>query len=388
MQLSVGSNGRYNYSVAETGSVGKLGIAVQTVNRLYPSLVDGDLYLDASGLDYVHDGDSTIFGNLLTARYEFGDSNSLSGLFLNSTRNTNIVCLRYNGDPPTTLPCGYGPSNTNASNVQLYSLTDNALLGATQLQASIFSMDASNVLDQLDRFVERRAVAERVLERHALDGLLGQRHAAGQGAPHDLDSGLRHVVAVLDHAADPAGGAVLQRLGDHAVQRAAGDRYDPFQRQAHADHVGGREHGDRQQPACRSSRASARRGGRRAHDTYSASFALGGAAATQGRSQDSQRPGVAALRLRRQGGVRQRAGPRAAEQLVELGARRLHAPAARRQRLADALPPGAERRAAAGVRQRRRCSTDSASFPRATSTQVAQVYNSPAGCNTPPGTPF
>ena len=42
MQLSTGSYGRYNYSLAETGSFGKLGIAVQTVNRLDPSLVDGD----------------------------------------------------------------------------------------------------------------------------------------------------------------------------------------------------------------------------------------------------------------------------------------------------------------------------------------------------------
>ncbi len=36
LQLSVGSYGRYNYSVAETGSDGKLGVAVQTISRLYP----------------------------------------------------------------------------------------------------------------------------------------------------------------------------------------------------------------------------------------------------------------------------------------------------------------------------------------------------------------
>ena len=47
--------------------------------------------------------------------YEFGDSNSLSGMFMNSTRNTNIVCLRYNGDPATTLPCGYGPTTPTAA---------------------------------------------------------------------------------------------------------------------------------------------------------------------------------------------------------------------------------------------------------------------------------
>ena len=169
LQLSVGSYGRYNYSVAETGSAGKLGMAVQTTSRLYPSLVDGERYLDASGLDYVHDGDSNIYGNLINARYEFGDNNSLSAMFLNSWRNTNVVCLRYNGDPQTTLPCGYGPGNTNTSNVQLYS---------RQRQRAA-RRDAVADLALFDRYQQRlqpagalrqrRAVAQRLLQRYALD---------------------------------------------------------------------------------------------------------------------------------------------------------------------------------------------------------------------------
>ena len=67
LQMSVGSYGRYNYSLAETGSIGKLGLAVQTVNRLYPSLVDGDYYEDASGLAYSHDGDGTISATYSTS---------------------------------------------------------------------------------------------------------------------------------------------------------------------------------------------------------------------------------------------------------------------------------------------------------------------------------
>ena len=124
---SVGSNGKYNYSLAESGSLGKLGLAVQSVYRAVPSLVDGDYYLDASGLAYSHDGDSTYTGNLLKLRYEFGDSQTLSGTFLNSARSSDIVCLRQ-GAPPA-LPCGYGPINTDDSSVQLYALTDNALSG-------------------------------------------------------------------------------------------------------------------------------------------------------------------------------------------------------------------------------------------------------------------
>jgi hypothetical protein len=149
---SVGSNGKYNYSLAETGSFGKFGIAAQTVYRTVPSLVDGEYYLDASGLAYDHDGDSDYYGNLVKLRYELSDSQALTGTFLNSARNTEIVCLRQ-GAPPA-LPCGYGPDNWNNGSVQLYTLTDNALLGATQVQASIYSSTSTNDLDEVNRYID------------------------------------------------------------------------------------------------------------------------------------------------------------------------------------------------------------------------------------------
>ena len=217
LQLSTGTNGRYNYSVAETGSVGKLGLAIQTVYRLYPSWVDGDLYTDASGLDYVHDGDSNISGNVFSARYEFGDNNSLSGLFMNSTRNTNIVCLRYNGDPATTLPCGYGPNNTDSSNVQLYSLSDSALLGATQLQTSSVLARSERRSQPARALRKRLAVAYGLLQRYPFGGLRRQRDAAGPTAAHDFGSGVWNLVIFHDDAARPPGRSVLQRLTNDAV---------------------------------------------------------------------------------------------------------------------------------------------------------------------------
>jgi hypothetical protein len=149
---SVGSNGKYNYSLAETGSFGKFGIAAQTVYRTVPSLVDGQYYLDASGLAYDHSGDSDYFGNLVKLRYELSDSQALTGTFLNSARNTEIVCLRQGASP--ALPCGYGPDNWNDGSVQLYSLTDNALLGATQVQASLYSSTSTNDLDEVNRYID------------------------------------------------------------------------------------------------------------------------------------------------------------------------------------------------------------------------------------------
>ena len=51
------------------------------------------------------------------------------------------------------MPCGYGPGNTSDGNVQLYSLTDTALLGETQLQTSLFSNDVTTMLDETKRFI-------------------------------------------------------------------------------------------------------------------------------------------------------------------------------------------------------------------------------------------
>ncbi|MGH7737417.1 MAG: TonB-dependent receptor plug domain-containing protein [Candidatus Tyrphobacter sp.] len=147
---ALGSYGRYNYALAETGSDGKLGIAAEVTDRNTPSLVDGLRYLDASGLDYVHDGDSSIGGELLKLHYALSDTQTLVGTFLGSTVDTGLVCLRIDG----SLPCGYGPNNGTQSNFDLYALTDDALFGATALQASFFGMDSKRFENELNRFVD------------------------------------------------------------------------------------------------------------------------------------------------------------------------------------------------------------------------------------------
>lgn len=150
VSIATGSNGRYNYGFGETGSFGRLGLALQSTYRLNPSLVDGMRYLDASGLDYVHDGDASISGNLAKLRYQFNDSQTLSGTFLSSARSTNIACLRIS----QAIPCGIGPGNTSDGSVQLYSLTDNALVGETTIQASVYSSTFGMLNDQLNRYVD------------------------------------------------------------------------------------------------------------------------------------------------------------------------------------------------------------------------------------------
>jgi TonB-dependent Receptor Plug Domain len=149
--LMLGSNARNSWQAAETGSDGKLGVALNTCGGLATSWLDGLVYTDASGLDYAHNGDASSFGGSARFRYEINDSQSITGMVLTSNHITNIVCSRvqYNG-----IPCGYGPNNYSAGSVSLFSLTDDLLLGATSIQATFYGNNSTSLNDQLDRFVD------------------------------------------------------------------------------------------------------------------------------------------------------------------------------------------------------------------------------------------
>ncbi|HUN29165.1 MAG TPA: TonB-dependent receptor, partial [Alphaproteobacteria bacterium] len=185
LSMATGSNGRYNYSLAETGSDGKLGVALETVDRVNTSWLDGMLYTDASGLDYVHDGDSNISGDFVKLRYELSDSQTISGIFLSSDRTTNIVCARIQYDG---IPCGYGPNNYSAGSAGLFSLTDDALIGATSVQASIYSTHFTTLSDELARYVDGVA---------APIGSSGLDSARGFTLNAILPAAQRHTISVL-----------------------------------------------------------------------------------------------------------------------------------------------------------------------------------------------
>lgn len=147
--LSAGSNGKNNYLAAESGSLGKLGFAFTHTFRAVPSLLDGMTFLDASGLNYSHNGDRNSSGTLLNLRYQLTDAQTISSLYLHSTNSANLVCTQFTGP----VPCGFGPDNTTNTSFDLYSLSDNALIGNTQVQASFFGTRMNSTNDLLNRFV-------------------------------------------------------------------------------------------------------------------------------------------------------------------------------------------------------------------------------------------
>ncbi len=386
LQISTGTYGRYNYSLAETGSVGKLGLAVQTVNRLYPSLIDGDLYEDASGLDYVHDGDSTISGNVLSTRYEFGDNNSLSGMFMNSTRDTNIVCLRYDGDPQTTLPCGYGPNNTNSSNVQLYSLSDNALIGATQLQASVFSLDSSGLLDELARYVNGAP---------SPTGYSSDTRSTGYVVNATLPAQQRHTISLQAYGTSSQ--FTTTPLIPQAEEFYIGSQSTQYDVLQASDTI----HSSDKLTLSGSAGLSAATGNAgisqlasvgatwrpTSRDAYSASFALGGAAATQGRLQILSDP--ASLRFDCVGKVAFGNAP--GEQPQNSSSNSLRVGYTRQLKggnVSLTLYRQVQNGVLLPVYVNGYVLNQMGEIPAGYLQQVAQIYNSPAGCNTPLNTPF
>ncbi len=386
LQLSAGSYGRWNYSVGETGSFDKLGIAVQSVQRLYPSLVDGEVYLDASGLDYEHDGDSTVSGNVINARYEFGDSNTLSGLFMNSARDTNVVCLRYDGDPQTTLPCGYGPGNTDDTSTQLYSLTDNALLGATQLQTSVFSLDASTLYNQLARYVNGEP---------SPNGYSTETKSTGYSINATLPAQQRHTISFQSY------GASSQFLTTPLVPQAAlyynGNTTTEYSVTQATDTI----HSNDKLTLAGSAGVSTATGNSglselvsgsanwrpSARDSYSASVAFSGAAATQGRSQILSDP--ASLRFDCNGNVAYGSAPgeqpgNSSSNSVRVSyTHNLHGGnvslTVYRQVQNGVLLP---------VYVNGSVLNQLGELPLGYLAEVASIYNSPAGCNASRGTPF
>ncbi len=151
--LSAGSNGKNDYSASETGSIGKLGLAVMHTYRMSPSLLDGMQFLDASGLDYTHEGDRQQIGSLVKMRYQLSQSQTLTGSYMHSVNGAELVCTQDTG----AVPCGYGPNNSYDTAFDLYSLTDNALIGDTQVQAAVFGSRSKSTRDLLDRYIDGEA---------------------------------------------------------------------------------------------------------------------------------------------------------------------------------------------------------------------------------------
>jgi len=182
---TVGSLGKNNYNFGQSGSLGKFNFSAMHTFRSSPSLIDGMDYLDTSGLDYSHDGAGTNIGSMLNLRYQVDQSQTISALYLENKGYNAYACTEFTGP----VPCGYGPGNYNDRTFKMYSLSDNALVGDTQLAFSYFG-NQKRVSEQLSRSICGRCFGANGNQRcQHQQRFYAERHPAGSAAPYAVDSG-------------------------------------------------------------------------------------------------------------------------------------------------------------------------------------------------------
>jgi hypothetical protein len=123
---------RSSYVGAVTGSLGKLGIAVQYAHRSTGSPFDGLVFGDQSGETYAHDAGTRLTGEYAKLRYALNDKVTVNTGLLISNRGASLTCPFFTQE----LACGNGPRNWDADHVRLGSFGVQAQLGNVAMNVS------------------------------------------------------------------------------------------------------------------------------------------------------------------------------------------------------------------------------------------------------------
>jgi len=150
LSVADGSFDKYNYQIGETGSIGKLGIAVLHSDRGGNNPLTFDDYEDQSGLTYPHGGESTSEGDYVKLRYGLGDATTLTFTALENNNGIASLCTQVTA----SLPCGIGPGNTTDQKAQLVYFSASTLVGETDVTATGFINDQVNNLNDANRYID------------------------------------------------------------------------------------------------------------------------------------------------------------------------------------------------------------------------------------------
>ncbi len=179
---SYGSFDKYNYQLGETGSLGKLGIAVLHTKRAGNSPLTFQSYLDQSGLDYAHGGESANLGDFVKLRYGLGENTTLLFTALQNQQASSALCTQF----VTPLPCGIGPGNGSSGKFQFMYGTVQALVGQTALSLTGYVNDNTSYTSDLQRYIVPRGGGAPVLTPYAAtNGSLARGLAASATLTRD-----------------------------------------------------------------------------------------------------------------------------------------------------------------------------------------------------------
>ena len=145
------SYGTYEHTTTQlsiSGSLHKLGFAIQHGVTGGDSVLTGLRFEDTSGETYVHDGAYDRDGNLLKLRYPVGHL-TLNAFYLAGTSRSSPLCDQW----VTILPCGYGPGGTLHSASHQVNLSAQGQVGNVIVSGGLFSNAYSSLDNELSRVV-------------------------------------------------------------------------------------------------------------------------------------------------------------------------------------------------------------------------------------------
>ena len=122
-------------TVAEGGTVGRLGLAFSRAYSAEGSSLDGRRFLDTSGLDYVHNGLASTTGDTLESRYPLSPSDVVTASAVQIDQQTANLCILYTGP----LPCGYGPGVASVASLSSMQVNNQFSSGAFSGKLTLFS---------------------------------------------------------------------------------------------------------------------------------------------------------------------------------------------------------------------------------------------------------
>lgn len=146
---SYGTFDKYNYQIGETGSIGKLGIALLHTKRAGNSPLTFQSYEDQSGLTYPHGGESANIGDFVKLRYGLGDNTTLMFTALQNNQANSSLCTQF----VTPLPCGIGPDNGTTGKFQFMYGTVQSLIGQTAVSLTGYVNDNTSFTNDLNRYI-------------------------------------------------------------------------------------------------------------------------------------------------------------------------------------------------------------------------------------------
>jgi hypothetical protein len=144
-----GTFDRYNYQIGETGSIGKLGIAVLTTKRAGNGPLTFQDYEDQSGIDYAHGGENANIGDFVKLRYALTDRITLMATALENNQATSPLCTQF----VTPLPCGIGPDNENSGQFHFGYATVQSLIGDTAVTVTGYVNNNTSLTNDLNRYI-------------------------------------------------------------------------------------------------------------------------------------------------------------------------------------------------------------------------------------------